>query len=259
MEEEKTVKQDPENREQETEDIAKAGAASEEHGGAAAGAEAESAEAVHSQEAESADSEASKGEGSSDRGEEDASAGAGQQAAGQPEQDEEAGKEPSAGDQEKGASAKGGFWKKDKKDKKDEKIDELNDQLTRLMAEFENFRRRTDREKSQMFQMGSKAVIEKILPVVDNFERGLQSAGEDSTDPFVEGMRRTYRQLTAALEGLGVKPIEAVGKPFDPQYHNAVMHCEDESVGENMVVQELQKGYMLNDTVIRHSMVKVAN
>lgn len=155
-------------------------------------------------------------------------------------------------------SGKGSFFRK-KKDKKDEKIDELNDQLTRLMAEFENFRKRTDREKSQMFQMGSKAVIEKILPVVDNFERGLESAGEENTDPFVEGMRKTYRQLTAALESLGVKPIEAVGKPFDPQLHNAVMHCEDESAGENTVVQELQKGYMLNDTVIRHSMVKVAN
>ena len=146
-----------------------------------------------------------------------------------------------------------------KKDKRDEKIEELTDQVRRQMAEFDNFRKRTDKEKSQMFDMGARDVIEKILPVVDNFERGLETVGEDGENPFVEGMRKVYKQLMTVLDGLGVKPIEAVGQPFDPAFHNAVMHCEDESVGENTVVQEFQKGYLYKDTVVRHSMVKVAN
>ena len=163
--------------------------------------------------------------------------------------------------EEETASGKGffGFRGKKEKDKKDQKIEELTDQLKRQMAEFDNFRKRTDREKASMFDMGKKDVIEQILPIVDSFERGLGNTEEESADPFRQGMQKIYKQLTKALEELGVRPIEAVGKPFDPNFHNAVMHCEDDSVGENIVVQELQKGYMLHDTVVRHSMVKVAN
>ncbi len=150
------------------------------------------------------------------------------------------------------------FFRK-KKDKKDEKIEELNDKVMRQMAEFDNFRKRSEKEKSQMFDLGARSVIEKILPVVDSFERGLAQAEENSEDPFVQGMEKIYRQLMTELESIGVQPIEAEGKEFDPNLHNAVMHCEDESVGENIVVQELQKGYTYHDTVIRHSMVKVAN
>ena len=157
-----------------------------------------------------------------------------------------------------GKGAKGSFFRK-KKDKKDERIEELSDQLKRQMAEFDNFRKRTEREKSQMFDQGARSVIEKLLPTVDNFERGLASAGENSEDPFVQGMEKIYRQLLQELENIGVTPIEAEGKEFDPAFHNAVMHCEDDSVGENIIVQELQKGYMYHDTVVRHSMVKVAN
>jgi len=152
-----------------------------------------------------------------------------------------------------------GFKGRKEKDQRDQKIEELTDQVRRQMAEFDNFRKRTDREKATMFDMGKRDVIEQILPVVDSFERGLGDMKEESEDPFRQGMQKIYRQLTKALEELGVKPIEAVGKPFDPNYHNAVMHCEDESAGENIIVQEFQKGYMLNDVVIRHSMVKVAN
>ena len=149
------------------------------------------------------------------------------------------------------------FFKK-KKDKKDEKIEELTDQVKRQMAEFDNFRKRTEREKSQMFDLGAKSVIEKILPVIDNFERGLAQAPEQE-DPFVEGMEKIYKSMLQELESIGVKPIEAEGKEFDPNLHNAVMHVEDDSVGENIVVQELQKGYTYHDSVVRHSMVKVAN
>ena len=152
------------------------------------------------------------------------------------------------------------FGKKKKKDKKDEKIEELTDRLTRQMAEFDNFRKRTDREKSQMYEVGAKDVIDKILPVVDNFERGLGAVtGEEKEDPFVKGMEQIYKQLMTTLEGIGVKPIEAVGNEFDPDFHNAVMHVEDEEVGENIIVEEFQKGYMYRDSVVRHSMVKVAN
>lgn len=154
---------------------------------------------------------------------------------------------------------KKGFFKK-KKDKKDEQLEELNDKLKRQMAEFDNFRKRTEKEKSQMYDMGAKTVIEKILPVIDNFERGLAAVSEEEKEnSFVVGMDKVYKQMLGTLEEAGVKPIEAVGSEFDPNFHNAVMHVEDESLGENVVAEELQKGYMYRDTVVRHSMVKVAN
>ena len=154
---------------------------------------------------------------------------------------------------------KKGFFKK-KKDKKDEQIEELNDRVRRQMAEFENFRKRSEKEKSQMFDMGAKNVVEKILPVIDNFERGLAAVPEDrKEDAFVVGMDMVYKQLLSTLEEAGVKPIDAVGQEFDPNFHNAVMHVEDENLGENVVAEDLQKGYMYRDTVVRHSMVKVAN
>ena len=152
------------------------------------------------------------------------------------------------------------FAKKEKKDKKDEKIEELTDRLTRQMAEIDNFRKRTEREKSQMYEIGAKDIIEKILPVIDNFERGLAAVPEESKeDPFVEGMEKIYKQIMTTLEGVGVKPIEAVGQDFNPDFHNAVMHVEDEEAGENIITEEFQKGYMYHDSVVRHSMVKVAN
>ena len=151
------------------------------------------------------------------------------------------------------------FFKK-KKDKKDEQIEELTDKVKRQMAEFDNFRKRTEKEKSQMYDMGAKTIVEKILPVIDNFERGLAAVPEDNQeDAFVVGMDKIYRQMLTVLEEAGVKPIEAVGAEFDPNFHNAVMHVEDETLGENVVAEELQKGYMYRDTVVRHSMVKVAN
>ena len=173
------------------------------------------------------------------------------------EASEEAEKDDEGDEKESGKSF---FGKKKKKDKKDEKIEELTDRLTRQMAEFDNFRKRTDREKSQMYEVGAKDVIDKILPVVDNFERGLGAVTEEEKeDPFVKGMEQIYKQLMTTLEGIGVKPIEAVGNEFDPDFHNAVMHVEDEEVGENIIVEEFQKGYMYRDSVVRHSMVKVAN
>jgi molecular chaperone GrpE len=147
--------------------------------------------------------------------------------------------------------------KKSKKDKRDEKIEELTDRLMRQMAEFENYRKRTEKEKSQMYTSGSKDAIEKILPIVDNFERAL--ACESSDEAFKDGMDKIYRMLVKNLEDMGVTPIEAVGKTFDPNFHNAVMHIDDDSFGENEVAEELQKGYMYKDTILRHSMVKVAN
>ena len=147
-----------------------------------------------------------------------------------------------------------------KKDKKDEKIEELTDKLTRQMAEFDNFRKRSEKEKSQMYEIGAKDIIEKILPVVDNFERGLDSVPEEEKNaPFVEGMEKIYKQLMTTLESVGVKPIEAVGQEFNPDFHNAVMHVEDEEFGENIIAEEFQKGYMYRESVVRHSMVKVAN
>lgn len=161
-------------------------------------------------------------------------------------------------DSEKGA--KGLFKRKPKKDKKDEQIEELKDKLTRQMAEFDNFRKRTDKEKSAMYEIGAKDIIEKILPVVDNFERGLGAVTEEQKeDSFVAGMEMIYKQIMTTLDSVGVKVIEAVGNEFDPDFHNAVMHIEDEEVGENIVVEEFQKGYTYRDTVVRHSMVKVAN
>ena len=150
--------------------------------------------------------------------------------------------------------------KKKKKEKWEERIEELEDRVKRQMAEFDNFRKRTEKEKSHMYEVGAKDVIEKILPVVDNFERGLASVPEDQkSDPVIDGMEKVYRQLMTILTDLGVTPIEAVGEEFDPNYHNAVMHVEDEELGENVVAEEFQKGYMYRDTVIRHSTVKVAN
>lgn len=151
-----------------------------------------------------------------------------------------------------------------KKDKKDKQIEDLTAQLEDLrkrnLAEFENFRKRTEKEKSTMFDMGARSVIEKLLPIVDNFERGFAGVSEEQkSDPFVSGMDMVYKQLTKALADMGVEPIDAVGKPFDPNLHNAVMHIEDENFGENTVAQEFQKGYLYHGTVVRHSMVQVAN
>ena len=147
-----------------------------------------------------------------------------------------------------------------KKDKKDEQIADLTDKLTRQMAEFDNFRKRTEKEKSAMYEIGAKDVIEKILPVVDNFERGFQGVSEEEKDhAFIQGMDKVYKQMMTVLEGLGVKPIEAVGQEFNPDFHNAVMHVEDEDAGENVVVEEFLKGYTYRDSVVRYSMVKVAN
>ena len=147
-----------------------------------------------------------------------------------------------------------------KKDKKDKQIEDLTDRLKRNMAEFENFRKRTEKEKSTMFDMGAKSVVEKLLPIIDNFERGFAGLSEEQmSDPFVNGMDMVYKQLVKALADMGVEPIEAVGKPFDPNLHNAVMHVEDENLGENTVAQEFQKGYLYHGSVVRHSMVQVAN
>ena len=177
------------------------------------------------------------------------------------EETEETSEEAGSGDAKEDTEKKTGkklFGKK--KDKKDEKIEELTDKLTRQMAEFDNFRKRTEKEKSQMYEVGAKDIIEKILPVVDNFERGLDAVKEeDKEDPFVQGMEKVYKHLLTTLEGIEVKPIEAVGQPFDPNFHNAVMHVEDENFGENIVAEEFQKGYTYRDSVVRHSMVKVAN
>ncbi|MBC5687456.1 nucleotide exchange factor GrpE [Mediterraneibacter sp. NSJ-55] len=177
----------------------------------------------------------------------------------QPEENQEAVPEEEACENDKPEKKKL-FGKKPKKDKKDEKIEELTDRLTRQMAEFDNFRKRTEKEKSQMYEIGAKDVIEKILPVVDNFERGLAAVAEDEkASPFAEGMEKIYKQLMTTLESMEVKPIEAVGKEFNPDFHNAVMHVEDEELGENIIAEEFQKGYTYRDSVVRHSMVKVAN
>ena len=166
-------------------------------------------------------------------------------------------KEADAAD-EKESKGKTSFFGKKKIDNKlEQQIEDLTDRLKRNMAEFDNFRKRTEKEKSSMYIIGAKDIIEKILPVVDNFERGLAQATEG--DPFAEGMEKIYKQLTTTLESLGVEPIEAVDKEFNPDLHNAVMHVEDESVGDNIIVEELQKGYTYKGFVVRHSMVKVAN
>ena len=175
------------------------------------------------------------------------------------EETEEAVESETVEEETEEAPKKKRFFEK-KKDKKDEQIEELTDKLKRQMAEFDNYRKRTEKEKAAMYEIGAKDVIEKILPVVDNFERGLQAVPEDKKgDPFVDGMDKIYKHLLTTLEGLGVKPIEAVGQEFNPDLHNAVMHIEDEELGENVVAEEFQKGYMYRDTVVRYSMVKVAN
>lgn len=161
---------------------------------------------------------------------------------------------------EKKAEEKKEKKKSKKKDKKDEKIEELNDRLLRNMAEFENFRNRSEKEKAAKFDMGAKNVVEKVLPIVDNFERGLAAVPEEEKDnAFVKGMEAIYKQFTTVLEEIGVTPIEAVGKEFDPNLHNAVMHDEDETKEANIISEEFQKGYMYKDSVVRHSMVKVVN
>ena len=153
---------------------------------------------------------------------------------------------------------KKGLFKKKKKDKKDEQIEELNDRLKRQMAEFENFRKRSEKEKSQMFDMGAKTIVEKILPVIDNFERGLAAVPDDKKDdPFITGMDKVYKQMLTELDAAGVKPIECVGQEFDPDFHNAVMQVENHELESGTVAQELQKGYMYKDSVVRHSMVSV--
>ena len=150
------------------------------------------------------------------------------------------------------------FGKKDKKDKKDEKIEELTDRLTRQMAEFDNFRKRTEKEKSQMYEVGAKDIIEKILPVVDNFERGLATIPEEEKGtPFAEGMEMIYRQLMTELDKMEVKVIPAVGEEFDPALHNAVMQVESDEYESGVIAQELLKGYTYRDAVVRHSMVAV--
>ena len=185
----------------------------------------------------------------------EAAAGAGETAEDVPEGAEGDTEQAPAAEKEE----KKGFFKK-KKDPRDEKIEELTDRVKRQMAEFENFRKRTDKEKSAMYEMGAKDIIERILPVIDNFERGLATVPEDAKEtPLAEGMEKIYKQFRKTLEEAGVKAIEAVGQEFDPNYHNAVMHVDDDSLGENIVAEELQKGYMYRDSVVRHSMVKVAN
>ncbi|MBR6644040.1 MAG: nucleotide exchange factor GrpE [Lachnospiraceae bacterium] len=182
-----------------------------------------------------------------------------EEAAAESVQEEET--ESSAEEEQETEEKKGFFKKKEKKDKKDEKIEELNDRLMRQMAEFDNFRKRSEREKNQMFEIGAKDIVEKILPVIDNMERGLATVAPEvlETDAFAQGMEKVYKHFMTVLEQAGVKPIEAVGTEFNPDFHNAVMHVDDEAVGENIVVEEFQKGYMYKESVVRHSMVKVAN
>ena len=165
-------------------------------------------------------------------------------------------------DENEETTEKKGFFgkKKDKKDKKDLKIEELEDKVKRQLAEFENFRNRTEKEKSRMYEFGARDVIEKMLPVVDNFERGLAAIPEaEKGGPVASGMEMIYKQMMTTLEGLGVTPIDALNKPFDPNFHNDVMHVEDEEIEESTVVEEFQKGYIYKVHVIRYSMVKVAN
>ncbi len=192
----------------------------------------------------------------------DAEEAAGTESAADAEAEDAADSEEDAVEEDAETEKKGKklFGKRNKKDKKDEKIEELTDRLTRQMAEFDNFRKRTEKEKSQMYEIGAKDIINKILPVVDNFERGLAAVPEEEKDqPFVEGMEKIYKHFLTTLDEIGVKPIEAVGQEFNPDLHNAVMHVEDEELGENIIAEEFQKGYTYRDGVVRHSMVKVAN
>lgn len=167
--------------------------------------------------------------------------------------------EEDAEDEEKEGGILKNFKKKDKKvEALETQKKELEDRVMRQMAEFENYRKRTEKEKAQMFEMGAKSVIEKMLPVVDNFERGLASIAEDQRGPVYEGMNMIYKQLMDEMDKLGVKPIEALGQEFNPDLHNAVMQVESEEFSEGIVAQELQKGYTYRDAVVRHSMVAVA-
>lgn len=169
--------------------------------------------------------------------------------------EKEAGQEPEADEAPQPEEEKA-----EKKDKKDLMIEELNDRVKRQMAEFENFRKRTEKEKAGMFELGAKSVIEQLLPIVDNFERGLGALKEEEkSNPFADGMDKVYRQMTEMLKKLGVQEIEAVGCEFNPDFHNAVMHVDDEEAGDNTIVEEFLKGYTYKDQVVRHSMVKVAN
>ncbi len=175
---------------------------------------------------------------------------------------EQPAEETAENEAEESAKEKKGLGNKKKTDKKAEayeaKIAELDDRVKRQMAEFENYRKRTEKEKAAMFEMGAKSVIEKILPVADNFERGLAAIPEeDKESPFAEGLNKIYKQLMTELENLGVKPIEAVGKEFDPNFHNAVMQVESDEYEEGVIAQELLKGYTYRDTVVRYSMVAV--
>lgn len=158
------------------------------------------------------------------------------------------------------ATENAGQKKADKKDPKDIQIEEMQDRLMRQMAEFDNFRKRTEKEKSAMYEVGARDMIEKILPVLDNFERALAAVPEEEKGgSFAEGVEMIYKQFLKTLEDAGVEVIEAVGQQFNPDVHNAVMHIEDEAYGENEISQELQKGYKYRGTVVRHSMVQVAN
>ena len=174
----------------------------------------------------------------------------------QPETDKAEGQE--AAEEATEETKKKGLFGKKEKNPLQEKVDELNDRVVRQMAEFDNFRKRTDKEKAQMFEQGQSNVLEKLLPVIDNFERGLAAVPEDEKDgAFADGMNKIYKQLMKQMEDLGVTPIEAVGKEFDPNLHNAVMQTQSEEFESGVVAQELQKGYMFHDTVLRHSMVAV--
>ena len=190
----------------------------------------------------------------------------GQEAASEKDEDaasetasEESPKEGGEESREANAEGKKLFDKKEKKkDKAQERIEELEDKVKRQLAEFENFRNRSEKEKTAMYEVGAKSVIEKLLPVIDNFERGFLTVPEEEKDsPFVDGMNKVYKQLITELNSIGVKPIEAVGLEFDPNLHNAVMQVESEEYESGVVAQELQKGYTYRDTVVRHSMVAV--
>lgn len=183
--------------------------------------------------------------------------------AGDSYEDDEEGTQASGKGDSEGKKAGKSFFKNNKNkelEAKDLKIEELTDRLMRNMAEFDNYRKRTEKEKAQMYDIGVKSIIEKLLPIVDNFERGLGTITEkEKESAFAQGIEMIYKQLANALEEIGVKKIEAVGKEFDPLYHNAVMHGEDENLGENIISDEFQKGYIYRDQVVRHSMVKVVN
>ena len=211
-------------------------------------AEAESKAAENTQEQEAQNEEETK------------EAAEGNEAEDSEEKDSEEKDSEEKDSEEKDSKDKGLFGKKKKKDKKDEQIEDLNDRLRRQMAEFDNFRKRSEKEKSQMFDMGARSIIEKILPVVDNFERGLAAVPEDQKDDaFVTGMDKVYKQLMTEFDSIGVKPIEALGQEFNPDLHNAVMQVESDEYEPGVVAQELQKGYMYKDTVVRHSMVAVVS